>query len=106
MEYSMKKRLIVIIMIIIFTTILLFFLRGNKALADSNMRVNDRKFFTSYVVKPGDTLWDIASEYITVEYSDRNEYIEEVMTSNRMVSSNIYDGQLIILPYYADQPIY
>lgn len=50
----------------------------------------------------GDTLWSIASEYMSDEYDDMNEYIEEIKDSNGMVSDEIHAGNYIIVPYYAD----
>ncbi len=60
------------------------------------------KQVTCIEIKKGDTLWSIASEYITEEYDDMNEYIEEIKDSNRMISDEIHAGNYIIVPYYAD----
>jgi hypothetical protein len=60
------------------------------------------KLVTSIEVKKGDTLWDIASMYITDEYDNVNDYIEEIKESNRMVDDEIHAGSYIIIPYYAD----
>ena len=105
MSYRLKRRLIIVAIVIVFAALVLFVFGGTKASADSNLRVNERKFYTSYVVKNGDCLWDIAGEYMTKEYTDRNEYIEEVMESNQLEGTDLYPGQLIILPYYADIPM-
>ncbi len=53
-------------------------------------------------IKKGDTLWSIASEYVTEEYDDLNEYIKEIMDSNGMVTDEIHAGNYIIVPYYVD----
>ncbi len=66
-------------------------------------RYTDRiKLVTSIEVKKGDTLWSIASNYISDEYDDMNEYIEEIKGSNGMTSDHIRAGNFIIVPYYAD----
>lgn len=56
----------------------------------------------SIEVKKGDTLWSIASDYITDEYDDLFDYIEEIKSSNGMSSDEIHYGKYIIVPYYAD----
>ena len=106
MSYNVKKRLITVIIILALVFIMVFVFGGTKVSADTNLRVNERKYFTSYVVQSGDTLWDIAGNYMTKEYRDRNEYIKEVALSNQMESYDIRPGQLILLPYYADAPLY
>jgi LysM repeat protein len=60
------------------------------------------KLVTSVEVEKGDTLWSIASEYISDEYADMNEYIEEIRDSNNLASDEIHTGNFIIVPYYAD----
>lgn len=60
------------------------------------------KRVTSVEVKKGDTLWSIASDYITEEYRDINEYIKEIKASNGLVSDTIHTGSYLIVPYYAD----
>ena len=106
MSYKVKKRLFTIIIVLVLIFIMVFVFGGTKASADTNLRVNERKYFTGYVVQSGDTLWDIAGKYMTEEYRDRNEYIKEVAISNQMDSYDITPGKLIILPYYADAPLH
>lgn len=66
-------------------------------------RDTDRaKLVMSIEVEKGDTLWSIASNYITDEYDDMNEYIEEIKYSNGMISDDIHAGNYIIVPYYTD----
>ena len=76
-----------------------------KAEANDPEASNNKKYFTSYVVEKGDTLWDIAQEYMTEEYDTAHVYIKEVMESNHLESTGIIEGQMLILPYYADKPI-
>jgi len=59
------------------------------------------KYFTSVQIESGDTLWAIASEYITDEYSDMNEYMNEVCAINHISEDEIHAGQFIVVPYYA-----
>jgi len=104
MSYERKKLINILCILVIFSGLLLLLGRGMTVSAETSNRVNERKYFTSHVVEPGDTLWDICDIYMTEEYSDRAEYIDEVKESNRLESDHIYEGQLLIVPYYADKP--
>jgi len=59
------------------------------------------KYYTSIQIESGDTLWAIANEYITDEYTDMNEYIREVCSINHISEDEIHAGQYIVVPYYA-----
>jgi cell division protein YceG involved in septum cleavage len=60
------------------------------------------KLVKSIEIQKGDTLWSIASENMSDEYDDLNDYIDEIMDSNGMASDEIHVGNYIIVPYYAD----
>lgn len=98
---SNKKRIWVIGAVILL--LMLLFSVGFITKTVTAQRAADRtKLITSIEVKKGDTLWSIASEYISDEYDDMNEYINEIMDSNGMASDEIHVGNYIIVPYYAD----
>lgn len=59
------------------------------------------KYYTSIQIESGDTLWAIADEYITDDYTDMNEYIREVCSINHISEDEIHAGQYIVVPYYA-----
>ena len=101
----MKRFLFVFLVAVVFF-MMNFMLPWNTAevSAKESMRINERKFFTTYVVEKDDTLWDIANNYMTDEYDSIYEYINEVMESNHLENTNIKYGQMLILPYYADVP--
>ena len=60
------------------------------------------KYYTSIVVEKGDTLWDIANQYITPEYGDISEYIGEVKYLNHLRGDEIHAGEYLTIPYYSD----
>ncbi|MDE6904238.1 MAG: LysM peptidoglycan-binding domain-containing protein [Lachnospiraceae bacterium] len=60
------------------------------------------KYYTSIAVEKGDTLWGIASHYITPGYSDISEYISEVKSLNHLTGDEIYAGEYLTIPYYSD----
>ncbi len=84
--------LIIIVLTVIFTT-------KTATATNSNKRV---KQVTSVQIQKGDTLWSIASRYMSCEYKDLNEYVEEIMLSNGLTSEKIHAGNYIIVPYYTD----
>ena len=62
------------------------------------------KYYTSVTVDMGDTLWELADEYIDyAHYKDKNAYIAEIRSINHLnESSDIVEGQRLIFPYYSD----
>jgi len=66
-------------------------------------KTSDRlKLVASVEVKSGDTLWSIASAYISDEYDSIHDYIDEIKHCNGIVSDEIHAGNFIIVPYYTD----
>lgn len=65
------------------------------------------KYYTSITIKPGDTLWDIANEYIDSEhYKNQKEYMDEVKSINHLEDGNLKAGQIIVVPYYSSKFIW
>lgn len=62
------------------------------------------KYFKSFEIGNGDTLWNIAEEHIDYSYyDDMNEYIEEVVSINHLADDTIKYGQCIIIPYFSNE---
>ncbi len=60
------------------------------------------KYYTSFQIQEGDTLWDIAASHYTAEYESITDYIEEVCRINRLESADeIHSGKYLTLPYYS-----
>ena len=104
MSYRLRKTFLMSLILVVFAVIFVFFMNSSKVSASDDLRVNERKFFTSYVVSDGDTLWSIAESYMTKEYTSVNEYIDELKKSNHLGSDLIQPGTLLVIPYYADAP--
>ena len=83
-------------------TFLLIFTPQNTQ-ADSEPKAPTYKYYTSIRVSSSDTLWDIAKEYRTEEYSDISSYIAEVREINHLSSNQITDGMYLCIPYYSDE---
>lgn len=61
------------------------------------------KYYTSIQVQKGDTLWHIASVYITDEYASINDYIAEICEINHIAENDIHSGQYLTIPYYSNE---
>lgn len=71
-----------------------------------NSSANDGfKYYTSVTVEAGESLWNLAGEYMDgVHYESRENYIAEVCSINHLADENdITAGQLLILPYYSQE---
>jgi len=60
------------------------------------------KYYTSIQIKNGDTLWSIAKKYITDDYNNIQEYIDEVKSINQLGPDDIHSGQYLTIPYYSN----
>jgi cell division protein YceG involved in septum cleavage len=98
---SNKKRVWTIGVAILFVLVLFSVFFITKTV--TAQRNTDRtKLVASIEIQKGDTLWSIASDYMSDEYEDMNEYIEEIKESNGLASDEIHAGNYIIVPYFAD----
>ena len=63
------------------------------------------KYYTEVTVAYGDTLWELADEYIDYgEYEDKQEYIAEICSINHLRDSDgVRAGQKLIVPYYSSE---
>lgn len=60
------------------------------------------KYFTTVQIESGDTLWEIAQEYISPEYASTQDYIDEVKSINHISEDDITTGCYITVPYYSE----
>lgn len=63
------------------------------------------KYYTSVTVEAGESLWELAGEYVDgVHYESRESYIAEVCSINHLADENsITAGQMLIIPYYSPE---
>lgn len=59
-----------------------------------------QKYYTSIRIDAGDTLWDIAGEYVKNTDVSRQEYMEEVCQLNGICEDEIYAGEYLVVVYY------
>ena len=58
------------------------------------------KYYTSIIVKAGDSMTTIADKYISAQYGSTDDYISEVAAINHLSDNEIHAGEHIIVPYY------
>ncbi len=63
------------------------------------------KYYMSYEVQSGDSLWNIAQTYTENCNQEIASYIEEVVASNNLNDTNIQSGTYLIIPYYMEAGI-
>lgn len=62
------------------------------------------KYYTSIIVEAGESLWDIADDYMDGHYNSRDNYIAEVCSINHLdEKGTIIAGQTLIVPYYSSE---
>ena len=79
-----------------------FLIAGNQLKAhevQASSAYDQHVYYTSVEIQPGDTLWDIADEYMGTMYENKNEYIREVKRINHMRTDSIKAGSYLIVPY-------
>lgn len=57
------------------------------------------KFYKSITIEKGDTLWEIAEQYLTDDYTSVQEYVYALKEMNNMNSDLIFAGDKLIVAY-------
>lgn len=97
---GIQHRIIMVVLTIIVIII------GSRVFSNKLIRTNaadiysTQKYYTSVEVKAGDTLWQLADQYMTDDYSSKKEFIAEIVTINSLESEQIYSGCYLVIPYY------
>lgn len=64
------------------------------------------KYYANIEIQPGDTLWELADQYLDGNYDSKEAYIKEVLQINSLTSEDhIVSGQYLVMPYYAEKPL-
>ena len=68
--------------------------------AGENQAKKQYKYYTTIRVEEGDTLWDIAADYIGGTGMSRQEYIAEISRINGIRADEIVAGDELVVMYY------
>lgn len=98
-----NQRIMFVFVLFIVISIIMSFVLFGSIKAQAAPTELSYKYYTSIQVKKGDTLWNIANTYMTEEYVNVNEYMEEICSINHIDASEIHSGQYLTIPYYSDQ---
>lgn len=72
--------------------------------AQSPDEITQYKYYTHITVGYGETLWNIADQYISDEYDSKKSYINEIVEINNLNDENsLYAGDTIVIPYYSTE---
>ncbi|MCI8549347.1 MAG: LysM peptidoglycan-binding domain-containing protein [Lachnospiraceae bacterium] len=100
-RFLKQRRNIVILSSMIIIAFVFFF----GAIVSANTKKEENhlyKYYTSVQIRPGDTLWDIASEYCH-DSSQVNAYVKELKEINHLRNNEIYAGKYLTVIYYSDE---
>jgi len=92
-----KVTCILVIMAALFL-IVLFFLPERTASA-GNTSVGTYTI-TSVQIEKGDSLWSIAQEHYSEEFTSLSDFISEIKRMNNLSSDTVYAGSYILIPQY------
>lgn len=99
-----RIRGIVSISALIVSIIIVFSVFGMSTNARSIHDHPEYKYFMSYELEYGDSLWTIASTYADAHYVSIEEYIDEVCIINSISEeSSLIAGTNLIIPYYSQE---
>ena len=94
-----QKRLFVYSVLLIVATVFI----AKFTMVTASAKTTDRyKYYTSEYVDRGESLWDIADKYMTMEYASPEAYIREVKKINHLLDDELAYGITITVPYYSE----
>ena len=107
---DMRRKLLILLAVL--TALLVGFIGGSVVTANAKTHQEESKvqentvrykYYTSVYITRNMTLWDIADDYMSEEYSDKRAYIDEVMKINQLTSDKLSYGSTICVPYYSSE---
>lgn len=98
-----RRRVQLLIMMVCFLICIgtVMHISATKIGAESDISKITYKYYKSYYVEDGDTLWSIAKAHISDEYPDVDAYITEVKNINGLYGNDLKQGSHICIPYYS-----
>ena len=97
----LKKIMLVVTALVLVLGISVFYGTSLVDAHDSSYSVApEKKYYKSIQITSGDTLWNIAEEYMNDEYESVSDYIMEIKKINGLVSDDIQEGQYLTVAYF------
>ena len=92
-----KLAALVLFMVALFLVVLFVLPEKTAAAGDTGVVTYT---ITSVQIQEGDSLWSLATEYFTEEFSSVSNYITEIKRMNGLSSDKLYAGNYILIPQY------
>lgn len=100
-KMNITRTFVLALLIILFSGILI---GGNIVSANAKDTVipseQTELCYRTILIQEGDTLWDIADDYVEAGMSSKEAYIKQIREINHIYDDNIYAGSYLVLPYY------
>lgn len=100
--YMLIGKLAAIILFMVALFLVVLFVLPERTAAAGNT-AGSTYTITSVQIEEGDSLWSLASEYYTAEFSSVADYITEIKRMNGLSSDTLYAGSYILIPQYIAQ---
>ncbi len=101
---ALRRRVRILTTVFTFAILFITVISANSIIANAGQgyEKNYQKLYTSVIVERGETVWDIATEYISPGY-EVDELIEEIGFINGLDEEyTIQSGTMLMIPYYAE----
>lgn len=98
---NFSRSVVLMLLIVLFSGILI-----GVNIASANAKDNvvysaqNELCYKTIQIQDGDTLWDLADDYVEAGMSSKAEYIKQIKEVNHIYDDNIYAGSYLVLPYY------
>ena len=98
---QVRRHIIILVLsVVLFITLAVLFFSSKSFAADKNEE-ELYKYYRSYQIQPGDSLYGISEEFSVQNYMDNDDFVNEVMFINNITEGELLvAGNFIIVPYY------
>jgi len=96
-EIIVRNRKIALALLIGLCLLVGFIAFSNKAAAENSREVYT--YYTSYEIQPGDTLWTIADQFTGPDFTDKDDFIEDIKYTNHMLDDDLIAGNYLVIKY-------
>ncbi len=100
LPYIFIGKMVVLVLFMVALFLIVLFVLPERTAAAGNT-TGGTYTITSVQITEGDSLWSLASEYYTEEFSSVSDYIAEIKRMNGLSSDVLYAGNYILIPYFA-----
>ena len=104
-QREQRKKIASVILTVCLITICVVSYHSLTSSANTGTEEFSFKYYTDVTIKYGESLWNIADEYIDYShYDNKADYIKEVCSINNLEdASEICSGQTLVVPYYSTE---